>query len=135
MQVVFCIQTDEVHWTHWCLAHGLLLNLLWRSVDFNGRCPPTLPHHSRTPAAFQVPPELRASSSSQVVSPLAEFSHSGCKITKDDLSMLSRKSAGFHRTSPYQVADLQPGVNNRPIREGYQPQSFRLQSKPPQNLM
>ena len=43
-------------------------------------------------------------------------------------------SAGFHRASPYQVTDLQPGVNDRPIGAGYQPQSFRLQSKPPQSL-
>ena len=96
--------------------------------------PPTLQHHPRTPAVFQVPPELRASISSQVVSSPADFSHSGCKVTKDDLSTFSWKSAGFHRASPYQVTDLQLGVNDRPIREGYQPQSFKLQSKPPQSL-
>ena len=34
----------------------------------------------------------------------------------------------------HQVTDLDPGVNDRPIRAGYQPQSFRLQAKPPQSL-
>ena len=96
--------------------------------------PPTIQHYPRTPAAFQVPSALRSSSSSKVVSPPADFSHSSCKVTKDDLSTFSWKSAGFHRASPYQVTDLQPGVNERPIRAGYQPQSFRLQSKPPQSL-
>ena len=96
--------------------------------------PPTLQHHPRTPAAFQVPSQLRASSSSHVASSPIDFSHSGCKVTKDDLSTFSWKSAGFHRASPYQVTDLQLGVNDRPVRDGYQPQSFKVQCKPPQSL-
>ena len=96
--------------------------------------PPTIQHYPRTPAALQVPSALRSSSSSKVVSPPDDFSHSSCKVTKDDLSTFHWKSAGFHRASPYQVTDLQPGVHDRPLRSGYQPQSFRLQSKPPQSL-
>ncbi len=38
--------------------------------------PPNIQHYPRTPAAFQVPSELRPSSSSKVVSTPAEFSHS-----------------------------------------------------------
>ena len=96
--------------------------------------PPNIQHHPRTPAAFQVPLALRPSSSSKVVSTPVDFTHSSCKVTKNDLSTFHWKHAGFHRASPYQVSDLQPGVNDRPVRAGYQPQSFSLQSKPPQSL-
>ena len=96
--------------------------------------PPTTPIHPRTLAAFQVPPALRSSSASTVVSPPDMFSHSSCKLTKHDVSTFHWKSAGFHRTSPYQLTDLQPGVNDRPLRAGYQPQSFRVKANPPQSL-
>ena len=62
------------------------------------------------------------------------FSHSSCKFTKDDVLTFRWKSAGFHRASPYQLTDLQPGVNDRPLRAGYQPQSFRVKANPPQSL-
>ena len=96
--------------------------------------PPTIQHHPRTPAAFQVPLALRPSSSPNVVSTPVDFTHSSCKVTKNDVSTFHWKHAGFHRASPYQVTDLQPGVNDQPVRGGYQPQSFNLQSKPPQSL-
>ena len=96
--------------------------------------PPSIQHHPRTSAAFQVPSELRPSSSSNVVSTPAEPSHTSCRFTVHDLSTFHWNSAGFHRASPYQVTDLHPGVNDRRTRAGYQPQSFRLQSKPPQSL-
>ena len=96
--------------------------------------PSNTPIYPRTPAAFQVPSALQSSSSSTAVSPPNAFSHSGCRFTKDDVSTFHWKNAGFHRASPYQLSDLQPGVNARPIREGYQPQSFRVTSNPPQSL-
>ena len=96
--------------------------------------PPTTHIYPRTPAAFQVPTALQSSSSSTVVSPPDAFSHSSCRFTKDDLSTFHWKSAGFHRSSPYQLSDLQPGVNDRPLRAGYQPQSFRTTRNPPQPL-
>ena len=67
--------------------------------------PPTTPIYPRTPAAFQVPPALRSSSSSTVVSPPDAFSHSSCRFTKDDVSTFHWKNAGFHRSSPYQISD------------------------------
>ena len=67
--------------------------------------PPTTQHYPRTPGALQVPPALRSSSASTVVSPPSDFSHSSCKVTKDDLSTFQWKSAGFHRASPYQLTD------------------------------
>ena len=96
--------------------------------------PPTTPIYPRTPAAFQVPPALRSSSSSTVVSPPDAFSHSSCRFTKDDVSTFHWKNAGFHRSSLYQISDLQPGVNDRPFRDGYQPQSFKTTRTPPQSL-
>ena len=96
--------------------------------------PPRIQHYPRMSAAFQVPSALRPSSSSEVVSTPDDFSHTSCRFTKRDLSTFHWNSAGFHRASPHQVTDLQPGVNDRPIRAGCQPQSFRLQSKPPQSL-
>ena len=86
------------------------------------------------PAAFQVPSALRSSNSSEVMSTPVDFSHTSCRVTQRDLSTFHWTSAGFHRASPYQLTDLQPGVNDRPIRAGYQPQSFRVKANPPQSL-
>ncbi len=48
--------------------------------------------------------------------------------------MMETQKFGTHSASPYQLTDLNPGVNDRPVRTGYQPQSFQLQSKPPKIL-
>ena len=96
--------------------------------------PPRIQHYPRMSAAFQVPSALRPSSSSEVVSTPDDFSHTSCRFTQRDLSTFHWKSAGFHRASPYQLTDLQPGVNDRPLRAGYQPQSFRVKTNPPQSL-
>ena len=96
--------------------------------------PPRIQHCPRMSAAFQVLSALRPSSSSEVVSTPVDFSHTSCRVTQRDLSTFHWKSAGFHRASPYQLTDLQPGVNDRPLRAGYQPQSFRVKANPPQSL-
>ena len=90
--------------------------------------PPTLPHHPRTPAAFQVPLALRPSSSSKVVSTPVDFTHSSCKVTKNDLSTFHWKHAGIHCASPHQVTDLQPGVNDRPVTCSSRVPTSKLQS-------
>ena len=91
-------------------------------------------HVPRSPAPFQVPPTLQQASSSSGALTSLHSEQSKCRFTIQDVSMHETVQFGFHRSAPYQVADLTPGVHNPPMRTGYQPQSFMAKSRPPQFL-
>ena len=96
--------------------------------------PPTFQHNPRSPAMFQVPSALRQSSSSSGALTRDCNSWTGCRFTVNDTTVHSKPHFGMHRASPYQLNDLHPGVNDRPVRTGYHPQSFQVRSCPPMRL-
>ena len=96
--------------------------------------PPSIRHHPRSPARLQVPAALQQLSASRGAVTTEHISHTSCRLTVHDVTSHEQKKFGTHLASPNQVSDLHPGVNDRPVRTGYQPQSCQLQSKPPKIL-
>ena len=96
--------------------------------------PPSIQHVPRSPAPFQVPSMLQQASSSSGALTSVHSAQSKCKFTVQDVSIHETVQFGIHRSAPYQIADLKPGVCNPPMRTGYQPQSFVAKSQPPHFL-
>ena len=96
--------------------------------------PPRIQNYPRSPARLQVPSALQQSTASSGALTTEQISHTSCRLTVQDVTLHEQQKFGTHRSSPYQVSDLHPGVNDRPLRTGYQPQSFKAQSKPPKFL-
>ncbi len=95
---------------------------------------PKTQHCPRSPARLQVPSALQQVSSASGALTTEGVSRTKCRLTVQDVTSHERHTFGVHRSSPYQVSDLHPGVNDRPLRTGYQPQGFKPQSKPPKFL-
>ena len=116
-----------------------------RSLEFSGFVlptvkasqiapPPRIQIPPRSPAVLQVPMALQPQGVPRGSTSAVAHSLSGCCVTVADVSAFPKQSFGIHRSAPYQLADLHPGVNDRPIRQGYQPQSLQPHSSPPKSL-
>ena len=97
--------------------------------------PSSLQVFPRSPAVLQVPSSLQPSASSSGPGTPALSSFSGCSQTVHDLKVFPQRCFGHHRSAPYQLADLNPGVHTCPTRIGYQPQSFQQHETPPPPLV
>ena len=96
--------------------------------------PPSIQLFPRSPAPLQVPSMMQQASSSSGALTSVHSVQSKCKVTVQDVSIHETVQIGIHRSAPYQIADLKPGVCNPPMRTGYQPQSFVAKSQPPHFL-
>ena len=96
--------------------------------------PPRIQIPPRSPAVLQVPTALQPQGVPSGSTSAVAHSLTGCCVTVADVSAFPKQSFGIHRSAPYQLTDLHPGVNDRPIRQGYQPQSLQPHCSPPKAL-
>lgn len=96
--------------------------------------PPSIHITPRSPAVLQVPTALRQPGAPTGSTSSPGHGFTSCSQTVADVSIFPKQSFGIHRSAPYQLTDLQPGVNDRPIRQGYQPQSLQPLCSHPQSL-
>ena len=105
------------------------------TVKASQMAPPTnIQIPPRSPAVLQVPTALQPPGISSGSTSSAGHSLTGCRQTVEDVFIFPKQSFGIHRSAPYQLTDLHPGLNVRPIRQGYQPQSLQPHGSPPKSL-